>query len=108
MYLTILKLLSPYLQRVAAKKAATYLQTRRERRLQQAAQDAEDAAEIEELLSLEATMEAKEATMEAKIPASSEEARQLARRNGVWFTLSSVVVGSAFGYALAYLLNRNK
>jgi hypothetical protein len=68
--------------------------------LQQAAQDADDAAEIAGQLSWQ--------SMGSELEAKVEAARQVAQQNVVWFTLSGVVLGSAFGYAMAHLLNRNK
>jgi hypothetical protein len=46
--------------------------------------------------------------MGSELEAKVEAARQVAQQNVVWFTLSGVVLGSAFGYAMAHLLNRNK
>ena len=84
MYLTILKLLSPYLQRYAAKKTAAYLQARRERRLGKQP-EAETLAED-------------------PVPAKSD---RPATRTPLWFAAGGLLIGGAAGYALAYLTHRN-
>lgn len=84
MYLTILKLLSPYLQRYAAKKTAAYLQARRERRLgppHKSESSEEDSA--------------------------SKKCHPAEPRSPIWFAAGGILIGGAVGYALAYLTQRN-
>ena len=95
MYITILKLLSPYLQRHAAKKAAQYLRARRERRL---------AEPLGEPLSDSASHSA--SIDESTDESTRNETGQAFSANEIWFALSGILLGGVFGYVLAYLTNR--
>ena len=85
MYLTILKLLSPYLQRMMAKKAADYLTQRRDRRLQQLKGE-----------QIDPNMEVDPAVSPLDVVSSG---------NPLVIGLLGVMVGSVFGFVLAQLLS---
>ena len=88
MYLTILKLFLPYLQRFAAKRTAEYLQARREQRLaQQRAGQAEGQP--------------------APSTCVSTEINEPSSRQVWWLALSGFLLGGACGYALAQLTQRH-
>jgi len=83
MPITILKIIQPYLIRYLAKRTADYLEERRQRRLN---------------------------PPEEKPPVSAPEPRaypppQALASSGeaFWYTMSGVLLGSAFGFILAYL-----
>ncbi len=79
MYITVLKLFLPYLLRYLAGRAANYINTRRNRRLA-ALKESEPLSEECQRLP----------------PADSQRA--------VWFGLSGILIGSAFGFTLARLI----
>jgi hypothetical protein len=81
MLLTILKLLSPLLQRLLAKRLADYLNARRERRLAPLAEAA---------------------------PLRPDEPAPLSPGLALRFTLIGVLIGSSLGFVLAYLWQRAK
>ncbi|HEX9923620.1 MAG TPA: hypothetical protein VGD99_13260 [Anaerolineae bacterium] len=76
--MTIFKIIRPYLIRYLAKSAAGYLETRRVQRLQRG---------------LAETIEPETRVYSETLPA----------REVVWYTLSGVLLGSAFGLILAVL-----
>jgi hypothetical protein len=78
MFMTIFKLIRPYLIRYLAKSAASYLETRRVQRLKRG----------------------QEETVEAEMQVYPE---TLPAREAVWYTLSGMLLGSAFGLILAVL-----
>lgn len=78
MFMTIFKIIRPYLIRYLAKSAADYLETRRVQRLKRG---------------LEETVEPEAQVYPETLPA----------RAVVWYTLSGMVLGSVFGYILAVL-----
>ncbi|MDX1523780.1 MAG: hypothetical protein R3264_19285 [Anaerolineae bacterium] len=87
MPVTILKLLSPYLMRLAANKIVEFLNQRREQRLAAAQGDEDGSPEPDRASSVAET-------------AGSGQA--------MWFAVSGVVVGTALGYALSHLSHRNR
>ena len=96
MYITILKLLWPHVQRLLAQQAADYLQQRREHRLNppQAASEPIDSSVAEESVTQADVLECP--------PAPTG----LSSRNAVWYTLSGVVLGSVIGLILAQIFRR--
>jgi hypothetical protein len=78
MFMTIFKIIRPYLIRYLAKSTADYLETRRVQRLKRGLEE----------------------TVEPGTPLSPE---TLPAREAVWYTLSGVLLGSALGLILAAL-----
>lgn len=78
MFMTIFKIIRPYLIRYLAKSTADYLETRRVQRLKRG---------------LEETVEPEAQVYPETLPA----------RATVWYTISGVVLGSALGVILAVL-----
>ena len=88
MYSLILKLVLPYLQRYLANRAAGYLQDRRARRLKQTVEE-----KVEEVVS------------DYLPPTEMLTASSSHSANTVWFSLSGLLLGGAFGL-IVYLLYR--
>lgn len=87
MPLTFLKIIQPYLLRYLAKRVAEYLEDRRERRLADPADETPSvSAEPSEI---------------AECPPSTA---GFSSGDVIWFSLSGILVGSALGYGLAYLM----
>ncbi len=84
MYMTILKIIQPYLMRYLAKSAAGYLTQRREQRLKKG--------------------ENETPTPLPKAIDCPPPQTRLSPANIFWYTISGVLLGSAFGFILAYLL----
>jgi hypothetical protein len=78
MVMTIFKIIRPYLIRYLAKSAADYLETRRAQRLQRG-------------------------LAETVAPETRAYPETLPAREAVWYTLSGMLLGSAFGLILAVL-----
>jgi hypothetical protein len=89
MYSLILKLAWPYLQRYLANRAAGYLQDRRTRRLKQTVEE-----KVEEVVS------------DYLPPVETVTAASSRSVNTVWFSLSGLLLGGAFGL-IVYLLYRD-
>jgi hypothetical protein len=87
MYVTILKLFLPYLQRFAAKRTAEYLQARREQRI--AKQQTDQVKDLP--------------TSPVCLPAETNETSS---RQAWWLAVSGLLLGGVCGYALAYLTHR--
>lgn len=96
MYITLLKLLWPQVQRLLAQRAADYLQQRRERRLNppQVALESIDSGA------------GAESAAQADVLECPPAPTGLSRRNAVWYTLSGVVLGSLIGLILAQIFRR--
>jgi hypothetical protein len=86
MYATILKMLWPYLQRYAARRAAAYLEARKERRLEKIKPPAAKDEMAEEL------------------PEPLAKPSGFLANNPVWFLLSGMLLGSALAVALTRLV----
>jgi hypothetical protein len=78
MFMTIFKLIRPYLVRYLAKSAADYLETRRLQRLKRGVEE----------------------TVESATQAHPE---SLPAREAIWYTLSGMLLGSALGVIMSVL-----
>jgi hypothetical protein len=96
MYITIFKLIWPYVGRHLADYAAGYLQERRERRLQQAQEQA-TVADCPPCPPCPPAVE----------PTTSSAGVLADGYNTFWFTLSGLVLGGAFGLML-YVFVRDR
>lgn len=92
MYVTIFKIVWPFLQRLLARQAAEYLEDRRQQRGK--------ASEAEEL-----TADCPPCPP-ADIPVAAE--TEVSSDDSIWFALSGILLGSAFSLMLYVMLQDDK